>query len=140
MIKIKKIEPVVWPVYDPDDDSVGVLNVFELNDLRIQIAKEQVSGYYVMFGDRRIDIRPSGVLTAWPNDFFDQYETQLRELLLLRTKQTSEQWQSAYPNPQVLDPDGWDRTNYDYSWGEELITYKEYMERVMLSTCIFNKT
>lgn len=30
---------------------------------------------------------------------------------------------------KVLDPDGWDRKNYDYSWNEELITLEEYKNR-----------
>ena len=38
-------------------------------------------------------------------------------------KKTSAQWQSLYPYPKVLDPDGWDRKNYDYSWNEELILF-----------------
>lgn len=46
------------------------------------------------------------------------------------------QWQSLYPYPKVLDPDGWDRKNYDYSWNEELITLEEYNIRVSNSTCM----
>lgn len=26
-------------------------------------------------------------------------------------KKTSEEWQSIFPYPKVLDPDGWDRKN-----------------------------
>ena len=33
-------------------------------------------------------------------------------------KKTSEEW-SIFPYPKVIDPDGWDRKNYDYSWKEE---------------------
>ena len=51
-------------------------------------------------------------------------------------KKTSAQWQSLYPYPKVLDPDGWDRKNYDYSWNEELITLEEYNIRVSNSTCM----
>lgn len=36
----------------------------------------------------------------------------------------------------VLDPDGWDRKNFDYSWNEELITLGEYKERLSKSTCM----
>ena len=48
-------------------------------------------------------------------------------------KKTSAQWQSLYPYPKVLDPDG---KNYDYSWNEELITLEEYNIRVSNSTCM----
>ena len=40
-------------------------------------------------------------------------------------KHTSEEWQKIYPSPKVIDPDGWDRKNYNYSWNEELISEKE---------------
>lgn len=48
---------------------------------------------------------------------------------------TSEKWQEQYPNLKVLDPDGWDRKNYQYSWFEEKITFNEYNKRRSLSTC-----
>lgn len=50
-------------------------------------------------------------------------------------KHTSEEWQKIYPSPKVIDPDGWDRKNYTYSWHQELIDEKEYHLRVMRSTC-----
>lgn len=51
---------------------------------------------------------------------------------------TSEEWQKEYPNPKVLDPDGWDRGNWDFSWKEEKITIEEYKNRLMTSTCMGN--
>jgi len=60
----------------------------------------------------------------------------VKQLKLLKEKKTSEEWQKELPYPKVLDPDGWDRTNYQYSWREELITAEEYFSRVMRSTCI----
>ena len=42
-------------------------------------------------------------------------------------KKTPQQWQSLYPYLKVLDPDRWDRENYDYSWYIELITLEEYI-------------
>lgn len=53
-----------------------------------------------------------------------------------RTKKTSQEWQTQYPDMIVYDPDGWDRKNYQYSWHEELITLEEYNSRVMRSTCM----
>lgn len=52
-------------------------------------------------------------------------------------KKTSEEWQSIFPYPKVLDPDGWDRKNYGYSWKEEKITLEEYENRLSNSTCMF---
>ena len=53
-----------------------------------------------------------------------------------KTLKTSEEWQSLYPSPKVLDPDGWDRQNYQYSWMEEKITYEEYCNRRSKSSVI----
>jgi hypothetical protein len=35
---------------------------------------------------------------------------------------------------EVLDPDGWDRTNFDYSWNKEKITMAEFQRRLAMST------
>lgn len=48
---------------------------------------------------------------------------------------TSKKWQELYPEIKVLDPDGWDRSNFQYSWFEEKISFKEYNKRLMHSTC-----
>lgn len=34
----------------------------------------------------------------------------------------------------VIDPDGWDRSNYEYSFNIEKITKKEFDKRLMMST------
>lgn len=48
---------------------------------------------------------------------------------------TSEEWQKQFNEIVVLNPDGWDRKNYDYSWYEEKITFTEYNRRRSQSTC-----
>lgn len=35
---------------------------------------------------------------------------------------------------EILDPDGWDRANFEYSWYEEKITKEEFYKRVIRST------
>lgn len=49
---------------------------------------------------------------------------------------TSAEWQTVHNKIVVLDPDGWDRKDYDYSWYQELISEQEYLKRVSLSTVI----
>jgi len=49
-------------------------------------------------------------------------------------KKTSEEWSKEYKT-QVIDPDGWDRLNFVYSWYEEEITKKEFESRMFVSTC-----
>lgn len=51
---------------------------------------------------------------------------------------TSEEW-SKLSTVQIYDPDGWDRTNYQFSWHEELITREEFEKRMCSSTCMFTK-
>lgn len=61
-------------------------------------------------------------------------------LTLFKKKKTSEQWsnQLGYRlNEHIIDPDGWDRQNFDYSWYKEKITEAEFMSRLMRSTCYF---
>lgn len=53
-------------------------------------------------------------------------------------KKTSKEWQLLKPNTIVIDPDGWDRSNYQFSWYDELITEEEYEQRLSRSTCIKN--
>lgn len=48
---------------------------------------------------------------------------------------TSEEWQKLYPNPTVLDPDGWNRDErFQYEWFEELIDFETYQQRTMRSS------
>lgn len=53
--------------------------------------------------------------------------------LLNEHLKTSEEWQKLC-TIIILDPDGWDRTNYQYSWYEELIIKKEFEKRLCTST------
>lgn len=48
-------------------------------------------------------------------------------------KKTSAEWikEVGY---EVLDPDGWDRKKFDYSWNKEKITMAEFQRRLALST------
>lgn len=51
---------------------------------------------------------------------------------------TSKEW---YENCtiEILDHDGWDRKNFEYSWCQEMITKKEFERRLMYSTIKFNR-
>lgn len=55
-------------------------------------------------------------------------------------KKTSEKWQEIDNSGVIiLDPDGWNRQNYQFSFYEELITHDEYERRKMFSTCLINR-
>jgi len=47
---------------------------------------------------------------------------------------TSEEWQALTPDMKVIDPDGWDRKDFHFSWFEEKITKEEYDKRLIPST------
>jgi hypothetical protein len=56
-----------------------------------------------------------------------------------KLKKTSVEWhKELYPDYIILDPDGWDRTNYDFSFNEEKITEEEFKERFLRSTIMFD--
>ena len=50
---------------------------------------------------------------------------------------SSKEWYESIPedwNFKLLDPDGWDRRNFNYSFNEELITNDEFKKRLFYST------
>ena len=52
-------------------------------------------------------------------------------------KKTSKEWYELIPKEHkliILDPDGWGRQNYDYSFNEELITKTQFDVRLSTST------
>jgi hypothetical protein len=55
---------------------------------------------------------------------------------------TSQKWlaeiQERFPKVNVLDPDGWDRKNYEYSFNQELISKEEFKKRFYMSTVMLS--
>ncbi len=59
----------------------------------------------------------------------------------MEDKRTSAEWYAnlqKYYSIQILDYDGWDRDNFDYSFNEEKITSEEFDRRVDASTVLAN--
>ena len=53
------------------------------------------------------------------------------------TKLTSRKWMrfiSTSSKLEIIDPDGWDRNNFKFSFDKELITKDEFMKRLCFST------
>jgi len=48
-------------------------------------------------------------------------------------KKVSSEWIKEY-NVLIIDPDGWDRTNYEYSFNQEKISRMVFEYRLMFST------
>ena len=53
-------------------------------------------------------------------------------------RKTSSEWYKEYA-VIILDPDGWDREDFDYSFSEECITKSEFETRLFSSTVKYNK-
>lgn len=54
-----------------------------------------------------------------------------------RILRTSAEWkQLLAPSTIICDPDGWDRTNYDYSFHKELISEEEFTSRLQKSSVL----
>ena len=49
---------------------------------------------------------------------------------------TSEEWQKLC-KVKVYDPDGWDRTNFSFSWYIKKITRKEFEQKLINSSCMY---
>ena len=50
-------------------------------------------------------------------------------------KKISSEWIKEY-DCKIIDPDGWDRKNYEYSFNIEKITRKEFERRLVRSTIL----
>jgi hypothetical protein len=63
----------------------------------------------------------------------------MREKSMKMTKfKTSEKWANILlkDGEMILDPDGWDRENFQYSFFEEMINEEEFRRRMMFSTVV----
>ena len=80
----------------------------------------------------------------WDCEYCAEMASEDDECLLSQGLKTSEQWyeiaRKLNPGFVIMDPDGWDRKNYDYSWKEQLIDLQEFQDRVLQSTCLWSKT
>jgi hypothetical protein len=71
MIHINKITPPTLDIYDPGGKLLGTVNEYELLDIRVQIKKEQISGYYLIFNDKKVRIDKNGELEEYPPGLLD---------------------------------------------------------------------
>lgn len=85
-IKVNKIKPFTCEFFDPNNKSLGFLNEYEMNDLRIQIKNNledntsNISGYYALYNNKRVDIYRDGGIRDWADGFYTLSCNQLNEL------------------------------------------------------------
>lgn len=68
-ITLNKIEVPSAEIFY-NDESIGVLNEYELNDLRIQIKNKGLKGFFIMHkGGHKEPINEQGRISFWPEQF-----------------------------------------------------------------------
>ena len=81
MIRINKISPPTVEIYDPNDNLLGVANEYELLDVRVQIKKEQVWGYSLVFNGQKVRLDRNGELEDYPKGLLDTMSDFYMDLL-----------------------------------------------------------
>lgn len=71
-------------------------------------------------------------MSKWNSAVFERSESS-------QERKTSAEWLKQYPDYQILDPDGWDRSNFDYSFKVEKIMKEEFEKRLFESTCLYKR-
>ena len=86
MIEVINISPPVCDLYDPEGVFMGEINEYEFYDIRSQIKKEQVEGYYCIFNlphnnEYKFNIDKNGRSNDWCEGTFDLIEKSLMRIL-----------------------------------------------------------
>jgi len=84
MIKINKMPEQTVEIFAPDGKSIGFANEHEFNDIKLQILKQDVEGYYIVFNGEKINIETDGQLEHWPPGLFDFQLKQYQDLIEAR--------------------------------------------------------
>lgn len=79
-IVIKRYPVQTVELFTPNDISLGFVNEHELTDVRVQIARNKLGGYYLLFNDTKIFIDTKGKINNWVDGLFDTQELLLGEL------------------------------------------------------------
>ena len=80
-IVINRIKPQKVRLYDPENQYMGMVNEYELNDILIQIKQNHIGGYYVKFNRQKIEIRHDGRIQRPPIGFFDLMDNQMEKIM-----------------------------------------------------------
>ena len=92
MIKIRQHTPTQLKLYKPDGPFVEYINnqVESLN-VRLDIAKNKLTGYYFMHGQLRITITENGSVENWPSGLYNETSIICRELYNRQLNDTNNQ-------------------------------------------------
>ena len=80
-----KLPSSLGTLYSPSSEDLGTIeNELQLFDIQIQICRENATGYYIIWKDQKIVIRPNGECSSWPNGWCDQSQGAFVKLTKLR--------------------------------------------------------
>lgn len=81
-VKINHLQETPAELFTPDGKLVGSIHtVIDFLDVRIQIAQQHLSGYYLIFNNERINIDCYGEMESYPNGLFDAITIQLAKII-----------------------------------------------------------
>jgi hypothetical protein len=87
-VKINKIEDTTAHLF-LNKVLIGLIETeLQLHDVRLQIARQKLDGYYIFFDvdgiTHKISIKPDGSLSHWPTGFFDTQQKILAEIVRMK--------------------------------------------------------
>jgi len=59
-VVLKMIKMPTVDLYSPDSEFLGTINEYEFYDVRVQIKKQKLDGYYVVFQEEKVKIDKNG--------------------------------------------------------------------------------
>jgi hypothetical protein len=84
MIQIRQFTPTQLKLYGPDGFIGLVNNRVESLQVRLDIAKEKLDGYYFMYGDIKITIDNDGLVDNWPTKLYSEGIELAKELYSIK--------------------------------------------------------
>ena len=85
MIEIKHIEVPSVELYNSNNELIGIVkNEHSANNIRIQIARNSLKGYYFKWNEKVININEDGEISDFPVGLWDNTQRQLAELFKIR--------------------------------------------------------
>lgn len=78
----KIFEDKYCDVYKPNGELlIHTNNMLTFTDIRVQIKQKQLNGYYIVFENKRYEIKSNGRIEHWPNGLFSVYINKLVNLI-----------------------------------------------------------
>jgi len=80
----KIIEPIL-ELFDSNHNKIGnITSYLQMNDVRLQIKRNKLVGYYFLFNNQKIEINENEKLLNFVEGFYDLVDDQIDEMLDLK--------------------------------------------------------